>query len=141
MIVKDDYIAVSGGFDPAHIGHIRLLYDAAAFGKVIIILNSDEWLKKKKGYIFMPWGERREMLLHYRFVHGVVSALDGDGTVCESLKQMSSIIRYFGNGGDRFASNTPELDICRAFGITPIFGLGGPKIQSSTHLVKNVQTS
>lgn len=136
---EDTFIALSGGFDPIHIGHLRMIYDASSFGKVIILLNSDEWLRRKKGYFFMPWQDRRELLIHYRFIHGVVAAIDSDDTVCESLKQLGSVITYFGNGGDRLSSNTPELDICKGFGIKPIFGLGGPKIQSSSQLVKNVQ--
>ena len=47
-------IALSGGFDPVHIGHLRMMQEASTFGRVIIILNSDEWLISKKGYMFMP---------------------------------------------------------------------------------------
>ena len=48
---------VSGGFDPVHIGHIQMIEEAAKWGKVIVVVNSDDWLMRKKGYVFMPWKE------------------------------------------------------------------------------------
>lgn len=138
-MVESDLIAVSGAFDPCHIGHLRMIYDASNFGKVLILLNSDEWLMRKKGFVFMPWQERRELLIHYRFVHGVVAAQDDDDTVCESIKQLSSVLSYFGNGGDRTIANTPEIDLCKGLGIKTIFGLGGNKVQSSSKLVGRVK--
>ena len=54
-------IAVSGGFDPVHIGHIRMIRDAARYGDVMVIINSDDWLQRKKGYVFMPYEQRAEM--------------------------------------------------------------------------------
>lgn len=138
-MAQEDYIAISGGFDPVHAGHVRMMFDAAAFGKLIVILNSDAWLMRKKGYVFMPWQERREVLTHYRFVHGIVEAMDEDDTVCESLKNLKHTITYFGKGGDRSANNTPELDLCERLEIPVLFGLGGSKVQSSSNLVRNVQ--
>jgi cytidyltransferase-like protein len=137
-MAEETFVAVSGGFDPLHVGHLRMFFDAASFGKLIVILNSDEWLIRKKGYCFMSWHERRELLMHYRFVHGVVAASDDDGTVCTSLLNLSKTLSYFGNGGDRAAANTPELALCEKLGIPVIFGLGGPKIQSSSELVKKI---
>ena len=54
-------IMVSGGFDPVHIGHIRLIEEAGHWGHVLVVINSDEWLMRKKGYVFMPWKERADV--------------------------------------------------------------------------------
>ena len=55
---KKQIVAVSGGFDPIHIGHVRMILEASEFGDVIVIANSDDWLLRKKGYVFMPYEER-----------------------------------------------------------------------------------
>lgn len=133
--MSEDFIAVSGGFDPIHHGHISLINDAAAFGKVVVILNTDEWLKRKKGYVFMPFEQRKKVLENIRNVHVVLQAFDDDGTVCKNLSQLRMMLSYFGNGGDRNAKNTPELELCDKLEITPIFGLGGGKVQSSSTMV------
>ena len=70
---KRKTIAVSGGFDPIHVGHVRMILAAAQHGDVIVILNSDEWLKNKKGYSFMSWEERAEVL---RAIKGVVNVVN-----------------------------------------------------------------
>ena len=71
-------IAVSGGFDPIHVGHLRMMQDAAQHGKLLVIVNSDDWLLRKKGYVFMPWEERAELIGAYDFVDHVVMAKDED---------------------------------------------------------------
>lgn len=128
-------ICLSGGMDPIHIGHVRMILDAAKYGDVVVILNSDDWLLRKKGYCFMPWEERKEILLSIRGVKEVSSVNDDDGTVCEALKRIKP--DYFGNGGDRKQNNTPEGSLCNDLGIEMIWNLGGEKIQSSSDLVKN----
>ena len=80
-------IALSGGFDPLHIGHIRMTQEAYKYGPVHIILNSDAWLERKKGYVFMPWEARKEMLLALKWVERVIDVDDSDGTVCEALRR------------------------------------------------------
>lgn len=130
-------IALSGGADPVHIGHLRLINEASAYGKVVWILNSDRWLMRKKGYVFMPWEERKEILLGFRNVHDVVEVDDDDGSVCESLKKIRP--DYFGNGGDRKDDNVPEVALCNELGIKLVWNLGGGKIQSSSDLVKNAK--
>lgn len=127
-------VCISGGMDCLHVGHLDYLKGAAKYGKVIVILNSDEWLMKKKGYIFMPWAERAEIISNLVGVYGVASVKDDDGTVCEALKRIKP--HYFGNGGDRNESNTPELDLCNKLGIVPLFNLGGEKRQSSSRLME-----
>jgi cytidyltransferase-like protein len=123
-------IAISGGFDPLHPGHIALIEKAQKFGEVHIILNSDAWLIRKKGFFFQPWNDRKKILEAYTpHVHDVD---DSDGTVCEALKRIKP--DYFGNGGDRGKTNTPELSVCETHAIEPVFELGGGKYASSSAL-------
>ena len=128
-----DTVCVSGGFDPVHIGHLRMLQEAATFGKVIVIVNSDDWLMRKKGYIFMPFEERCEILCGFAAVNETIAVDDTDGTVCEALRRIRPT--YFANGGDRKINNTPEMELCENLGIGLLWNTGGGKIQSSTDLV------
>lgn len=127
-------IAISGGFDPVHVGHIRLIHDAALKGDVIVILNSDDWLKRKKGFVFMDWLSRAYILRAITGVKEVVTVDDRDGTVCEALREYKP--DFFANGGDRTEDNTPELRLCLDTGIKPLFNVGGEKYASSSDLVR-----
>lgn len=123
-------IVISGGFDPLHPGHIAMIEDAAKYGEVHIVVNSDEWLVRKKGFFFQPWNDRKKILEVYTpHIHEVD---DSDGTVCEALRRIKP--DYFGNGGDRGAKNTPELDVCEELEIEPVFELGGGKYSSSSEV-------
>jgi len=139
MIIKKQkrkIVTVSGGFDPIHVGHVRMIQEAAEYGDVIIVANSNEWLKRKKGYVFMPYKERQEILMAIKGVVDVVQAKDDDGTVCETLKLIKPDI--FANGGDRKKGNVPEYEVCKDLGIELRFGMGGNnKPQSSSWLVDN----
>jgi cytidyltransferase-like protein len=126
-------VLVSGGFDPAHIGHIRMILEAATIGDVIVVANSDDWLMRKKGYIFMPWDERAELLAAIRGVTRVEHVDDTDGTVCEAIRRLQPT--HFANGGDRKTDNTPEMDVCNELGVKLLWNVGGGKIQSSSDLV------
>jgi len=138
VIMKKPVIAVSGGFDPVHIGHIRMIKDASRYGDVLVIINSDEWLKKKKGYVFMPWQERAEIMGNIKGVTTVTSVDDSDGTVCEALVRCKP--DAFANGGDRKEKNTPEMDLCDHIGIEMMWAIGGnSKPQSSSWLVNNIK--
>jgi D-beta-D-heptose 7-phosphate kinase/D-beta-D-heptose 1-phosphate adenosyltransferase len=130
-------ICVSGGMDPVHSGHIRMIREASAYGDIIIILNSDDWLMRKKGYKFMSWEERAEILEAIKGVIAVERVDDQDGTVCEALIRIKP--DYFANGGDRKSENTPELEVCNSFGIEMIWGVGGGKTQSSSELVNKIK--
>jgi len=130
-----DTVCVSGGFDPVHIGHLRMIEEAAQHGQVIVIVNSDDWLMRKKGYIFMPFRERCEILQGFAAVHETTHVDDADGTVCEALRRLKPT--FFANGGDRKTDNTPEMDVCDAEGIQLLWGIGGGKIQSSSDLVSD----
>ena len=137
MKKKFKVMLVSGGFDPVHVGHVRMIQAAAKFGDVIVICNSDAWLKRKKGYSFMPFIERAEILRAFKGVKDVVEADDDDGSVCETLKVLQPDI--FANGGDRFNTNTPEAQTCKKYDIEMLWGVGGGKIQSSSDLVANMK--
>ena len=126
---------VSGGFDPVHIGHVSMIKHATKIGGVIVAVNSDEWLLRKKGYVFMPWAERAEIMNTFKGVTKVTELDDSDGTVCEAIRRMKPDI--FANGGDRTDKNTPEMAVCNELGIEIIWGIGGEKIQSSSELVKS----
>ena len=133
-------IAVSGGFDPVHIGHIRLIRDASRYGDVLVIINSDEWLERKKGYVFMPYKERAEIMGNIKGVRLVTSVDDSDGTVCQALKRHKPYA--FANGGDRKTENTPEMDVCEQLGIQMMWAMGGnDKPQSSSWLVNKLKES
>ncbi len=92
-------ICVSGGFDPVHIGHLRMIKEASKFGHVTVIVNSDDWLMRKKGYIFMPFEERCEIIEGFTATAKTTYVDDSDGTVCEALRRIKP--DYFANGGDR----------------------------------------
>jgi len=131
-------IAVSGGFDPVHIGHIRMIQDASRYGDVMVIINSDDWLMRKKGYVFMPWKERAEIMGNIKGVKIVTQVDDSDGTVCEALKRHRP--DAFANGGDRKTQNTPEMDVCEELGIQMMWAVGGNnKPQSSSWLVNKLK--
>jgi cytidyltransferase-like protein len=129
-------ILVSGGFDPIHVGHIRLIQAAAKLGSVIVAVNSDAWLRRKKGYIFMPFEQRCEVIQALKGVSAVTYVEDDDGTVCEALERLKPDM--FGNGGDRTDKNTPEMDVCEDLGIEMVWELGGGKVQSSSELVEKI---
>ena len=86
--MKKKIVAVSGGFDPIHVGHVRMIREAAEYGDVVVIANSDEWLKRKKGYVFMAWDERAEIIESIKGVIAVYQGIDDDDTVCENLKSL-----------------------------------------------------
>jgi cytidyltransferase-like protein len=121
--VQNQIIALSGAFDVLHPGHIRMIKGAEYFGKVVIFLNSDEWVRRNKGFLLMPWSDRREMLLSVTGVHSVERVNDEDDTVCEALMCLKPNI--FGNGGNRTHYNTPERRLCNEMGIACVWGIGG----------------
>ena len=139
---RKSVIILSGGFDPIHKGHLRMFREASWLGhQVIVGLNSDEWLTRKKGKPFMKWDERAEILESCKFVNQVLPMDDSDDTACDIIKQVCSLYRdydvnvYFANGGDRKKGNVPELDVCKDLNVVMLWGIGGGKIQSSSWLI------
>lgn len=136
MVRKIPIVCVSGGFDPLHKGHVRLIKEASKFGEVFIILNSDEWLKRKKDYHVMSWDDRAEILMAIKGVKAVVAVDDADGTVCKALEQIKP--NFFANGGDRKENNTPEVQTCAQNNIQMLWGIGGEKIASSQEIINAI---
>ena len=129
-----DTVMVSGGFDPIHIGHVRMIQEAAReFGDVIVAVNSDDWLLRKKGYVFMPFEERAEIVASIHGVTKVVAFDDADNTACDAIRAHKPT--FFANGGDRTTENTPEQEVCKELGVQMVWSVGGGKIQSSSDLV------
>ncbi len=118
-----------------HIGHLRMIQEAAQHGHVVVIVNSDDWLMRKKGYIFMPFRERCEILEGFTATGETTYVEDSDNSVCEALRRIKP--DYFANGGDRKTDNTPEMDVCETLGIGLLWNVGGGKIQSSSTLVND----
>ncbi len=133
--MKKKIVALSGGFDPIHVGHVRMIKHAADLGRVVVFVNSDAWLLRKKGYVFMPFVERLEIVRNIDGVEMAIEAVDDDESVCESLRMLRPDI--FANGGDRKSDNVPEVKLCNELGIELVWNVGGDKIQSSSELVKN----
>jgi cytidyltransferase-like protein len=145
-------VVTSGGFDPVHVGHLRMFQEAKKLGdKLIVILNNDNWLRKKKGYVFMPHDERRELIEGFECVDEVVltshepsSSTSRDMSVSLELQKIRPDV--FANGGDRNEKNAQDpasslywdIATCEKFGIKIIFNVGaGGKVQSSSWLLAN----
>ncbi len=133
-------VVVSGGFDPIHSGHISYFTEAKKLGdKLIVALNSDDWLIKKKGKFFMNFNERKSIVENLRMVDEVISFEDDkDGSCSHALEKTkrrypnSKII--FANGGDRKIDNIPEMN---TDGIEFVFSVGGDlKKNSSSNILK-----
>jgi D-beta-D-heptose 7-phosphate kinase/D-beta-D-heptose 1-phosphate adenosyltransferase len=134
-------VAISGGFDPIHTGHTRYIKAALELGNwLIVILSSDEVLKRKKGMCFMPYEERREIIEAILNGRGeVVPNNNPEGLDCvEALKSCNPSI--YAKGGDTWnTDNLPECSVCREMRIKIMFGVGGfDKTQSSSNLIGRV---
>ena len=125
-------VAVSGYFDPIHIGHLEYLKMAKELGdSLVVIVNNNYQCKLKKGKPFMDQNDRLEIVKALRFVDEVFLSIDQDRTVCKSLEAVRPNI--FANGGDRATSEVPETPICKKYNIKMVDGLGD-KIRSSSNL-------
>lgn len=143
--MESTLIITSGGFDPLHIGHIEYLKQAKALGGYhVCILNTDDFLIKKKGYCFYTQEQRQALLCELRCVDRVVISIDTDMTVSRTIgslyRDYKDTVRnfIFAKGGDRYASEIPEAKICAELGIKIVDGLGN-KIESSSSLVEKVR--
>lgn len=142
-IKKQMTVAVSGGFDPLHIGHVRMFREAKKLGtKLVVIVNNDNWLLRKKGYIFMPQEERVEIIKAIEGVDDVIMTAHGPNPSDMSVSKELAEIRpdIFANGGDRKIGSVPEIDVCRKIGCLTVYNVGqGGKVQSSSWLVGKVK--
>ena len=130
-------VVTSGGYDPIHVGHIRCFKEAKKLGdKLIVILNTDKFLKRKKGHVFMPYKERKEIIESVGCVDRVIKCIDEDQSVCKTLESLNPNI--FAKGGDRNLGNIPEKEVCERLGIEMVFNVGGGKIQSSSWLINKL---
>jgi cytidyltransferase-like protein len=136
---------VSGGFDPVHSGHLQLIQNAAQqFGhSVIVLLNSDDWLARKKGKPFLPFSERYAIMSALKHVHAVIGFDDSDNTACDGLAVATAMYPHdqlvFCNGGDRTQENIPEMQV---EGIQFAFGIGGDhKTNSSSWILRDAVAS
>ena len=136
-------IVVSGGFDPIHSGHIEYLKSAKEFGdKLIVALNSDSWLEKKKGKPFMPFNERKSILEAIQYVSEVINFKDDrKGSCINALLKIKKLYPddkiFFANGGDRNHENIPEMSVD---GVEFLFDIGGSdKKNSSSWILKTWQ--
>ncbi len=139
-------VAVSGGFDPLHRGHVRLFKDARALGDtLVVILNNDNWLSDKKGKPFMSQEERKEIIEAIQWVDRVVLTDHAPGeyftdrSVCRTLREIKPDI--FANGGDRHPEGDPipEVELCKELGIEAVYNVGVEgKVQSSSWLTSRI---
>tara|TARA_Y100000768_G_scaffold155427_1_gene116061 strand:+ start:3598 stop:4389 length:792 start_codon:yes stop_codon:yes gene_type:complete len=136
-----EIVVISGGFDPVHSGHISYLKGAKEYGDYLIaLLNSDDWLIKKKGKFFLPFSERKIILENINFLDEVLGFEDDEkGSCINGLKKIK--IKYpdskiiFCNGGDRKEENIPEMYLNE---IDFKFGVGGnDKKNSSSSILKD----
>ena len=141
-MIFDKISLVTGGFDPIHSGHLRYFERAKDFSDYLIVgLNGDPWLKKKKGQYFQSWTERADIIRHLDMVDAVISWDDSDGSAMGAIEKCLEISQkvIFCNGGDRAKGNTPEI-----FGygdnkrVVFKYGVGGnDKLNSSSWILHN----
>ena len=139
--IMPNKILISGGFDPIHSGHIKLINDANKYGDVIVLLNSDEWLRNKKGKEFLTFDERKIIMKNIKGVIDVIEFDDSDKTCIDGIKKAKSLYKNniikFANGGDRNNETTPEKEFCDKNDIETLFGIGGnDKSNSSSWILK-----
>lgn len=133
----------SGGFDPLHIGHARCILETTDMadtdgGYVIVVVNGDGFLERKKGGAFMPECERAEIIAGLRGVDAVLIWDDGTQNVIGAIKKIKPT--YFTKGGDRAEpKDIPEWEICQEIDCEVMFNVGGGKIQSSSWLLRKLE--
>ena len=138
-----ELVLVSGGFDPIHSGHVYLIQEASKYGDVVVLLNSDKWLREKKGREFLPFVERETIMKSLKNVIDVLSFDDSDKTCVDGIRKAFN--KYpnhkimFANGGDRNDKTAPDSEkkICDENNITTLWEIGGKnKSNSSSQILK-----
>jgi cytidyltransferase-like protein len=139
-------VLVTGGFDPLHSGHIAYFKAAKELGDILVVgINSDAWLARKKSRPFMPWEERAAIIKELAVVDDVIAFNDNDDTSCDAIKtvmnrwKLSEVV--FANGGDRSKDNIPEMKLNHPR-LSFEFAVGGEdKKNSSSWLLDNWKTN
>lgn len=140
--ITSTVVLCTGGFDPVHSGHIKYFKNAAELGDQLVIgLNSDAWLQRKKGRNFMPWVERASIIRELKSVVTVIEFDDTDGTAIDAILRVRNMWPHskiiFANGGDRTSINIPEMSL-KDDRLEFVFGVGGDnKSNSSSWILKN----
>ena len=129
-------VIVTGGFDPLHSGHIEYFKAARALGDELIVgINSDEWLIRKKGQPFMPWVERNTIVANLNPVDATLRFDDSDNSAVDAIRKVKEIYPdahiIFANGGDRTQTNIPEMDL-KDDNLEFVFGVGGEDKKNSS---------
>lgn len=135
MAKKPVVVAVSGYFNPLHVGHLEMIERAKKLGdKLVVIVNNDHQVKLKGSVPFMSLADRMKIIGALRAVDKVVASIDRDKTVCRSLAKVKPHI--FANGGDRKSlGDVPEYQICQEMKIKMVDGLG-KKIRASSEMIR-----
>jgi len=134
---KKKLVMVSGGFDPVHVGHLRMFQEAKKLGdELVVVLNCDRWLHKKKGKAFMNSADRSEIIKGFACVDHVYVLETERMDVGEAIEHWKPAI--FANGGDRRSEkDIPEVIVCNKLGVQMVFNVGGDKLRSSSELLKS----
>lgn len=146
--LKHVVVLITGGFDPIHSGHISYINAAKKLGnKLIVGINSDAWLVRKKGKSFLPFEERKIILENLRNVDDVIGFDDSDDSARDAIYQVAKKYKYdystdstphiiFANGGDRTGKNIPEMDV-DVENVSFMFGVGGKDKKNSSSWILN----
>jgi cytidyltransferase-like protein len=139
--MSEKTILISGAFNPLHFGHLLLLRDASKYGKVIVALNSDEWVTKNKGYLLFDFETRKSLLEECEYVSKVIPFDDSEGDVVYALFEVRPT--YFGNGGSATSLSLPkdEMRVCEYLGIEPVFNLGDVAKDIDNNILVSAQKS
>jgi cytidyltransferase-like protein len=138
----DKIVVITGGFDPIHSGHLSLIEESRKIGRVIIGLNSDAWLTRKKGMPFQSYEERYAILSNLKNILCVINFDDTDSSAIDAIRKAQEMFPksqiVFANGGDRTSDNIPELEYCKQNNIELLFEIGGnTKKNSSSWILSN----
>ena len=131
-------VLITGGFDPVHSGHIAYIKAAKELGDSLIVgVNSDEWLRRKKGQEFMPWEERATIIAALHDVDRVINFDDSDNSAKDAIRKVRAIYPraqiIFANGGDRTKENIPEMDLLEEMlHLDFVFAVGGEDKKNSS---------
>jgi cytidyltransferase-like protein len=141
MNLNSKVVLVTGGFDPIHSGHLKYIEQAKKLGDYLVVgVNSDDWLIRKKGSRFMPLSERQQILSAIRWVDLTIHFVDDDNSAKDAIARVRQMFPankiIFANGGDRNKTNIPEMSI-EDDNIEFVFGVGGEHKANSSSWILN----